>query len=106
MSMTRTRFSAQGTLAFGSVGAAYATLLAAISNVQLMVITNTLDKECILSFDGTNDNLTVRGGDMLVLPFTSCDLVFSSGANAIRVKQGAAGAPASGNITISVFQGY
>lgn len=106
MSTSRTRFNAQGQLAFGGVGAGYATLLAAVSNVKLVVITSSLDKECILSFDGTNDNLTVRANSEQVLPFTACNLLFGTGANAIRVKQGAAGAPAAGTISIAVFSGY
>lgn len=104
MGIERAKYTtAGGRLAFGSVGAGYAALLTTPQNVRMLTITNSLNVECVVSFDGGTT-------DHLYLPaLTGAQLDF--GANwlnhngTISVKQGAAGAPASGMIAAFAILG-
>lgn len=104
MSIERAKYTtAGGRLAFGSVGAVYAALLTAPQNVRMLSITNTLDAECIISFNnGTTDNLYLPAGRDLQLDFGANNLNHNG---TISVKQGAGGAPTAGMIAAFVVLG-
>ncbi len=59
----RVEFEAVREVAFGGIGAAYATLGTAFSdNARLLGITNTTNQDVYISFDGVNDHLRVAAG--------------------------------------------
>ncbi len=54
----KANFEAARTVAFGSVGAAYAALGAVLAfDSAILLITNTLDNPIWISFDGINDHI-------------------------------------------------
>lgn len=92
---------AGGRLAFGAVGAGYSTLLAATGSVGILIISNSLNTETVISLDnGTTDFLFLQAGASLTVDFSANDMCFSG---TIRVKHNGA-APASGNIAASIIR--
>lgn len=105
----RMKFEPLRSLAFGSIGAAYAALGAVMANpVRFLALTNTTDVSILFSFDGVNDHLVLPSMGFLVLDITanrSQDTGFylSEGDRAY-VKQ-ASGAAGSGSVYLSVMYG-
>lgn len=104
MSIERAKYTtAGGRLAFGSVGAGYAALLTTPQSVKMLTITNSLNVECVVSFNGgTTDNLYLPALTGVQLDFAASELNHNG---TISVKQGAAGAPASGMIAAFAITG-
>lgn len=69
--LAKTRFGvAPGRLAFGSVTGSYVTLLAATGSVRKLLLTNSLDKETIITLDGgTTDFIYLPASTGLLLDF-------------------------------------
>lgn len=62
------RSEAQRTLAFGSVGAAYAAVGTSFDNpAQILLVQNLTDAALQFSFDGTTDHFPLAAGTSLVL---------------------------------------
>lgn len=104
MGIERAKYTtAGGQLAFGGVGAVYATLLNAPQNVRMLIITNTLNLECIISFNGgTTDHLYLPANVGVQLDFGANWLNHNG---TISVKQGSGGAPTSGMIAAFAITG-
>lgn len=93
---------AVGTLAFGSVTTACATLFTPVSSwlpATRMKINNELNVPVYLSFDGSTNHIYVGAGEILVLPLRAVNRVGVT--TTIRVKSAGAAA-ASGNIYATV----
>ena len=99
----RLSFQAVGSLAFGSLLAAYADLLAGVQGRGIiLVFTNSLNSDCTISFDnGTTDCMILPAGQGIVLDLSSNDGEFSG---TIRAKRGPSGASTSGQINCSVIR--
>jgi len=92
--------------AFGAVGVNYTALGAAIgSNARIITISNSLNLEVYISFDGINDHLRVAPNSFKLFDLTSNkvrdDGYFLSSGTVIYQKQ-VSGAPASGSIWAEV----
>ena len=94
---------AVGSLAFGSLLAAYANLLASVQGRGIILIfTNTLNSDCTISLDGgTTDSLILPAGQGLVLDLSANDAEFSG---TIQAKRGPSGASTVGQINCSVIR--
>ena len=99
--LNRARFNqAGGTLAFGSVGAGYASLYVVSGIGRKLIITNSLDKQTVLSFDGgTTDFIKLPAGQGLVIDF---DTSLQFGNITISVKHDGV-APTVGSINANVI---
>ncbi len=91
------------TLAFGSLAAGYTVVGAAIAGRGVILsITNSLNVDCWLSLDGgTTDFIQLPAGISITLDFAANDGEFSG---RVAVKQGTAGAAASGFISRGVIR--
>jgi len=108
---TEIKFGAETlrSLAFGSVGAAYAALGTAIANpARMLYISNQTDVALSFSFDGTNDHFVLPTEGFLLLDIASNRLskvgLFLKQGSILYVKQ-TDGAASSGSVYLSVFFG-
>lgn len=103
MGIERAKYTtAGGRLAFGSVGAGYAALLTTPQNVRMLIITNSLNTECVVSFNGgTTDHLYLPANQGVSLDFGSNWLNHNG---TISVKHNGS-APASGAIAAFAILG-
>jgi|GEM_PF-4163306 len=103
MGYRRAQFPTAGArVAFGGVGADYANIVT-LSGVEFLVITSSLNVECILSFNaGVTNHLFVPPGLSLVIPVGTAEIQYNG---TVSVIQGAAGGPASGMISILGING-
>ena len=97
------------TLAFGGIAAGYTAVGTAFTHpIRIIMITNTTDVGVIISWNGVNDHIALPAGGFILLD------VMSNKANSINssafIAEGTiiyakreAGAPASGNVYVSVF---
>ena len=95
-------------LAFGSIGAAYAGIGTALDEPsRMLIIQNLTDAALLFSFDGVNDHLILNTEVSLVMDVTTNKssvqgLYFSAGTR-IYVKR--SGVPTSGSVYVSSFYG-
>ena len=94
---------AMTTLAFGSISASYATLQSLLPGRGVIIfITNSLDKDTIISLDGgTTDFIQLPGLTNLTIDLGANGAEYSG---TIQVKQGTGGAMASGFISCGVLR--
>ena len=99
----RLAFQAVGSLAFGSLPAAYADLLPNVKGRGIILIfTNTLNSDATISFDdGTTDCLILPAGQGLVLDLSANNGEFSG---TIQAKRGPSGASTAGQLNCSVIR--
>lgn len=96
-------------LAFGSISAGFTAVGTALANpANALKFTNTTDKEVIISDDGINDKIVLVAGEIFVFDVASdksnrAETLAMGKGTILYVKQGADGAPTSGNVYISVF---
>jgi len=95
-------------LAFGSIGAAYAIVGDALEeNARLVIVQNLTDTQMLFSFNGTDDHFTLPAGGQIVFDFTAnkaTDSGFFLGVKTkLYVKQ--VSAPSSGSVYFSYARG-
>jgi len=98
---TRAGFEALREVAFGSITSSYAALGSSLTgHVRILCLTNSTDKDILVSFDGTTDNLRLFTGSYKLLDFTTNrvqdDGLFLPVGTQIYVKYSSA--PASGSV--------
>jgi hypothetical protein len=92
---------AGGTVAFGSVGAAYSTLVGPTSRCVGMLFLNDLDAATVISLDGgTTDFVTLPAGINYMLNFAALGVEY---AGTVKVKR-LSGAPTTGNISCGIVR--
>ena len=108
---TEIRFGAETlrSLAFGSIGAAYAPIgTVTLNPSRLLYISNLTDVTLTFSFDGTNDHFVLPTEGFLLLDIASNRLskvgLFLAQGKLLYVKETSAAA-ASGTVYFSVFFG-
>jgi len=94
---------AVGTIQFGGISGTYATIQSSVQGRGvIVVIVNSLNTSTIVSLDGgTTDFIELPAATSLSLDLGANGAEFSG---TISVKQGAAGAPASGFISCGVIR--
>jgi len=95
-------------LAFGSIGAAYAGIGTAINNpVRILHIQNLTDVVLMFSYDGINDHFPLASNSYLLLDITankSRDQGFYL-AEGTRIYVKEDGTPSSGSVYVTVYYG-
>lgn len=85
----------RGTVAFGAISGAYASVIAAGTNLRYLRLRNSTDAALIVSFNNSTDHLDIAVGATEVLDLASLGLCLSKG---VFVKD-AGVAATSGNFT-------
>ena len=98
------------TAAFGAIGAAYSAVGTALAHpCSIFLIQNATDVAELFSLDGVNDHFFLPAGGFLLLDLTTNKTLpqgaFIGQGTTVYVKQGPAGAPASGSVYVSVLYG-
>jgi hypothetical protein len=107
---TRVNFEELRSLAFGGIGVNYAACGSATTHrARIITFFNQTDKEVFISLDGVTTQISLPSGVGHVLDLTANkvrdDGLFIKDGTIFYVKQGSAGAPASGKVTIQVLYG-
>lgn len=94
--------------AFGSVGASYTAMGNALSNpASALIIVSGLDEDVLLSIDGSTDQIGIPAGLTTNIDFGSnrqgTGKLYLPKGTIIYQKQGAAGAPSSGTLYVTVM---
>jgi len=93
-------------VAFGSIGAAYAAVGSATSDMARLVgITNTTDVEVYISFDGTTNHLRLASGSFKLFDLTANEIdkgLLLKKATTFYAKR-VSGAPTEGSVWIEVM---
>lgn len=103
----RAQFETLRSLGFAGIGAAYAAIGAAVAGYpRIITVFNTTDKEVYLSIDGVTNQISQPPGTGQVIDFTA-NKVRDDGFMLDRglifyAKQGDAGAPTSGKVTVQI----
>lgn len=97
------------TLAFGSVGAAYAGIGTAMTKpVRIFLIQNLTDAGVMVSFDGIDDHFPMPALGFLLLDVTANKTIhqgfFFAEGQRVYVKR-LVGAPTSGSVYLTTFYG-
>lgn len=105
---TRARWEELRSLAFGGIGAAYAVIGAPTQHhSRVITFFNATDKEVFISDDGAATKISLPASTGQVVDFSSNkvrdDGLFVPELTQFWVKQGSAGAPTSGKVTIQVI---
>lgn len=91
-------------VAFGSIGASYATALTVVGNGMILNIVNNLDQEVVISLNGgLNDHLFIPSGltpTVVRLDFGSNEMTYSG---VIQVKHNGV-APTTGAVSLLVIR--
>lgn len=100
------RSEAVRSLAFGSIGAAYAAVGSKLERqVRMVFVQNNTDAELMFSFDGVNDHFPLASRAFLLLDVTANDInaagFYISKGTQFQVKR--IGTPTAGNVYISTF---
>lgn len=95
-------------LAFGSIGAAYAGVGTAIEHsARIVLIQNFTDTDMMFSFDGVNDHFPIKASASIVLDLTANKTIntgfFIAEGSRLYVKQ--IDAPSSGSVYFTIFYG-
>lgn len=103
---TRAGFEQLRIVAFGAVTNSYTALGTPFTgHVRIMCITNSTDKDMLISFDGTTDNLRLFTGSFKLLDFTANkvqdDGLFFPVGTQVYVKY--TSAPVSGNVWVEAL---
>lgn len=108
VSETRVDFEALRSAAFGAVGASYTAMGNPTSHPAVALkVRSTLDQDCLLSINGVTDQIPVAASDNFILDFGAnkegTGKLYLAQDTTIYQKQGAAGAPGSGNLYVAVI---
>src|SRR3970282_2994556 len=108
VSELRADFEALRSAAFGAVGATYTAMGNPTANPAVALkVRSTLNQDALLSFDGTTDQIPVAASDNFIIDFGSnkegTGKLYLEKGTTIYQKQGAAGAPGSGNLYVAVM---
>ena len=104
----RMKFETLRSLAFGSIGAAYAAVGTSFDHpIRFTAITNLTDAAMYFSFDGVNDHLVLPANGFIVLDVTTnksqSQGLYIAENDRLYVKQ--VGAPSSGSVYCSAMYG-
>lgn len=104
----RVTIDAYRTLAFGAIGAAYAAVGAALASpARIIIMTNLTDVAIDFSVDGATDQFYIPSGGFKLLDLTANavgDMAYFLAEGTVFYARQAAGAAASGLITIEVIR--
>ena len=104
----RAKFEALRQLGFAGIGAAYAACgTATTDHTRLFIIFNATDKEVYVSTTPSQDEISIPSGVGITIDVTANkvrdDGLFFRKGTIFYLKQGDAGAPASGKVTITAL---
>ncbi|MCE5319435.1 MAG: hypothetical protein LLG04_18975 [Parachlamydia sp.] len=105
---TRLRWEELRSLAFGGIGAAFAVIGGpTLHHTRMLQFFNSTDKEVLISDDGITTEISLPSNTGLIIDCTANkvrdDGLFVHRETQFWVKQGSAGAPGSGKVTLSVM---
>ena len=90
---------AHGSVAFGSVGAAYSTALTNVASLKSCKFYNQTDAGVIVSYDGTNDAVEIPAGGVDIYDWASNGRHLASNISVKRL----AGAPTTGSFFLDCY---
>lgn len=103
----RARFEPLKTIAFGAIGAAYTAVGTPTADyTRLVSLFNTMDKDILISIDGTHDHIRLAAGSGQVFDLTTNRVndegLFFSKSTQFWAKH-AGVAPTSGNVWVQIL---